>query len=113
MSKLENERVSTSGRDRQARRLGKRRELSKSHARQMVAIREMKRAAIKSGKPWPLRNRKLLKLSKCRFRFIHRKPLTIDQGRTFWFECLPRASALARVRRPSLLIGLSAGRGRN
>jgi hypothetical protein len=40
-----------------------RRELTKSHARQMVAIREMKRAAIKSGKPWPPRNRKLLKLT--------------------------------------------------
>jgi hypothetical protein len=40
-----------------------RRELTKSHARQMVAIREMKRAALKSGKPWPPRDRKLLKLS--------------------------------------------------
>ena len=30
-----------------------RRELTKSHARQMVAIRELKRAAIKAGKPWP------------------------------------------------------------
>ena len=40
-----------------------RRELTKSHARQMVAIREMKRAAIRAGKPWPPRNRKLLTLS--------------------------------------------------
>jgi hypothetical protein len=40
-----------------------RRELTKSHARQMVAIRELKRAAIKAGKPWPPRNRKLLKLT--------------------------------------------------
>ncbi len=40
-----------------------RRELTKSHAKQMVAIREMKRAAIKAGKPWPPRNRKLLTLS--------------------------------------------------
>ena len=40
-----------------------RRELTKSHARQMVAIREMKRAAIKAGKSWPPRDRKLLKLS--------------------------------------------------
>ena len=40
-----------------------RRELTKSHARQMVAIREMKRAAIKAGKPGPPRNRKLLTLS--------------------------------------------------
>jgi hypothetical protein len=40
-----------------------RRELTKSHARQMVAIRETKRAAIKAGKPWPPRNRKQLKLS--------------------------------------------------
>ncbi len=43
--------------------LAGRRELTKSHARQMVAIREMKRAAIKAGKPWPPRNRKQLKLS--------------------------------------------------
>jgi hypothetical protein len=40
-----------------------RRELTKSHARQMVAIREMKRVAVKAGKPWPPRNRKLLTLS--------------------------------------------------
>jgi hypothetical protein len=40
-----------------------RRELTKSHARQMVAIREAKRAAIKAGKPWPPRNRKLLELT--------------------------------------------------
>jgi hypothetical protein len=39
-----------------------RRELTKSHARQMVAIRELKRAAIKAGKLWPPRNCKLLKL---------------------------------------------------
>jgi hypothetical protein len=43
--------------------LASRRELTKSHARQMVAIREMKRAAIRAGKPWPPRNRKLLTLS--------------------------------------------------
>jgi hypothetical protein len=40
-----------------------RRELTKSHARQMVAIREMKRVAIKAGKPWPPRNRKSLNLT--------------------------------------------------
>jgi hypothetical protein len=39
-----------------------RRELTKSHARQMVAIREAKRAALKAGKAWPPRDRKLLKL---------------------------------------------------
>jgi hypothetical protein len=43
--------------------LASRRELTKSHARQMVAIREMKRAAIKAGRPWPPRSRKLLKLT--------------------------------------------------
>jgi hypothetical protein len=43
--------------------LASRRELTKSHARQMVAIRELKRAAIKAGKPWPPRNRKSLKLT--------------------------------------------------
>jgi len=42
--------------------LTSRRELTKSHARQMVAIRELKRAAITAGRPWPPRNRKLLKL---------------------------------------------------
>lgn len=40
-----------------------RRELTRSHARQMVAIREAKRAALKAGKPWPPRNRRMLKLS--------------------------------------------------
>jgi hypothetical protein len=40
-----------------------RRELTKSHARQMVSIREAKRAAVKGGKPWPPRDRKLLRLS--------------------------------------------------
>ena len=43
--------------------LASRRELTKSHARKMVAIREAKRAALKAGKPWPPRDRKLLKLS--------------------------------------------------
>jgi len=38
-----------------------RRELTKSHARQMVAIREMKRAAIRAGKPWPPRDPKTLR----------------------------------------------------
>ena len=37
-----------------------RRELTKSHAKKMVAIREAKRAALKSGRPWPPRDRKLL-----------------------------------------------------
>jgi hypothetical protein len=40
-----------------------RRKLTKSHARQMVAIREAKRAAVKAGKSWPPRDRKLVKLS--------------------------------------------------
>ena len=42
-----------------------RRELTKSHARQMVALREMKRAALRAGKPWPPtnpRDRRMLKL---------------------------------------------------
>jgi hypothetical protein len=37
--------------------------LTRSHAKQMVAIRELKRATIKAGKPWPPHNRKLLKLT--------------------------------------------------
>jgi hypothetical protein len=44
--------------------LASRRELTRSHARQMVDIRETKRAALKAGKPWPPRNRKSLKLLK-------------------------------------------------
>jgi hypothetical protein len=40
-----------------------RRDLTKSHARQMVAIREAKRAAFLAGKPWPPRNRKSVELS--------------------------------------------------
>jgi len=40
-----------------------RRELTKSHAKQMVAIREAKRVALKAGKAWPPRDRKLVKLS--------------------------------------------------
>jgi hypothetical protein len=43
--------------------LASRRELTRSHAKQMVVIREMKRAAIKAGKAWPPRNRKLLGLT--------------------------------------------------
>jgi hypothetical protein len=42
--------------------LASRRELTKSHAKQMVAIREAKRAALKAGRSWPPRDRKLLKL---------------------------------------------------
>jgi hypothetical protein len=42
--------------------LASRRELTKSHARQMVAIREMKRAALRAGKPWPPRDPKSLRL---------------------------------------------------
>ena len=43
-----------------------RRELSRAHARKMVAIREAKRAALREGKPWPPRNareQRLLKLT--------------------------------------------------
>jgi len=43
--------------------LASRRELTRSHAKQMVAIREAKRAALKAGKPWPPRNRRALKVS--------------------------------------------------
>jgi hypothetical protein len=42
--------------------LASRRELTRAHAKRMVAIREMKRAALRDGKPWPPRDRKLLKL---------------------------------------------------
>jgi hypothetical protein len=44
--------------------LASRRELTKSHARQMVAIRQAKRAAVKAGKPWPPRDRKSRKFLK-------------------------------------------------
>ena len=43
--------------------IASRRELTRSHAKQMVAIREAKRAALKGGKPWPPRDRKLSKLT--------------------------------------------------
>lgn len=39
------------------------RELTRLHAKQMVAIREAKRAPMKAGKPWPPRDRRILKLS--------------------------------------------------
>lgn len=44
--------------------LASRRELTRSQARQMVTIREAKRAAPKAGKPWLPRDRKSLKLLK-------------------------------------------------
>ena len=47
--------------------LASRRELTRAHAKQMVAIREAKRAAVKAGKPWPPRDRKSLKLSRSTF----------------------------------------------
>jgi hypothetical protein len=43
--------------------LASRRELTRAHAKKMVAIREAKRAASKAGKPWPPRDRKSLKLT--------------------------------------------------
>jgi len=43
--------------------LASRRELTRLHAKRMVAIREAKRTALRAGKPWPPRNRKLLSLS--------------------------------------------------
>lgn len=43
--------------------LASRRELTRSHAKKMVAIREAKRAALMEGKQWPPRDRKPLKLS--------------------------------------------------
>ena len=42
--------------------LTSRRELTRSHSKQMVAIREAKRAALKAGKAWPPRDHKLLRL---------------------------------------------------
>ena len=43
--------------------LASRRELTRSHAKQMVAIREAKRVALRGGKRWPPRDRRALKLS--------------------------------------------------
>jgi hypothetical protein len=43
--------------------LASQRELTRSHAKKMVAIREAKSAALKAGKAWPPRDRKLLKLA--------------------------------------------------
>ena len=42
--------------------LASRRELTRAHAKKMIEIREAKRAAVKAGRPWPPRDRKLLKL---------------------------------------------------
>jgi hypothetical protein len=42
--------------------LASRRKLTRSQAKQMVAIREAKRAALKAGKAWPPRDSKLLRL---------------------------------------------------
>jgi len=44
--------------------LGSRRELTRSRAKQMVAIREIKRATLRAGKPWPPRDPKTLRLLK-------------------------------------------------
>ena len=49
--------------------LASRRELTRSHAKQMVAIREAKRAAKKAGDSWPPRSRRLRKLLK-----LHQSP---------------------------------------
>jgi hypothetical protein len=46
--------------------LASRRDLTRSHAKQMVAIREAKRAAKKAGDPWPPRSRRQRKLLKLR-----------------------------------------------
>jgi hypothetical protein len=43
--------------------LASRRVLTRSHAKQMVEIREAKRAALKAGKTWPPRDRSRVKLS--------------------------------------------------
>jgi hypothetical protein len=43
--------------------LASRRELTRAHAKKMVAIREAKRTALKAGKAWPPRDRRVLKLS--------------------------------------------------
>lgn len=40
-----------------------RRDLTRQHAKKMVDIRKAKRAALKAGKPWPPRDRRLLKLT--------------------------------------------------
>lgn len=54
--------------------LASRRELSRSHAKQMVAIREAKRAALKEGKPLHRINRKRLTMHKDKSRSLHAPP---------------------------------------
>jgi hypothetical protein len=44
--------------------LASRRELTRRHAKKMVAIRQAKRAVLKAGRQWPPRDRKSLKLLK-------------------------------------------------
>ena len=102
-----------------------RRELTRSHAKKMVEIREAKRAALKAsgrrgdlyswtgtrlggrpgaeigdrGKPWPARNRKQLKpLLKDHYSNIHRKPLTMDETSVGEFKWCGVSSARERIR---------------
>jgi hypothetical protein len=56
-----------------------RRELTKSHARQMVAIRELKRVAIKAGKPWASAQSQTVKAQVTEL--IHHKPLMMHHWR--------------------------------
>ena len=44
--------------------LASRRHLTRRHAKKMVGIREAKRAALKTGRQWPPRDRKSLELLK-------------------------------------------------
>jgi hypothetical protein len=68
--------------------LASRRELTRSHAKQMVAIREAKRAAVKAGKPWPPLDRRSPKLSwECPYLVPYRKHL--------W--CMKAAAAVVEI----------------
>jgi hypothetical protein len=66
--------------------LASRRELTRSHAKQMVAIREAKRAALKAGKSWPPRPQTAKTYM---IELIYRKPLTIHG--------VPRSDVVAAV----------------
>src|SRR5712671_5485859 len=61
-----------------------RRELTKSHARQMVAIREMKRAAIKARQTVATAQSQIAHALLIQFEFIHHKPVMMPEFHDDW-----------------------------
>jgi len=59
--------------------IASRRELTRSRAKQIVAIRERKRAALRDGRPWPTAQSQLAHALLIQLEFIDRKPLTMHE----------------------------------